>query len=132
VTFRLSAEQICRVNVATGGDGEPRDPWLLPVAITAAYGVIWSPRTQKWELEYPDPLDRAVHLLLDLVRYRPFAVANTATAIRVIDILLASDGLLLTLDPARAAVWAEQCAHDHMRSPAWLRMWLQPWVQAVA
>jgi prophage maintenance system killer protein len=128
VTFRLSAEQICRINEVNGGDGVPRDPVALTVAVATAYGVVWSPRTQKWELEYPDPLDRAVHLLVDLIRYRVFDTANTATAIRTVDVLLAADGLILTLDSDRAAEWAEQCAHDHMRAPTWMKTWLSPWI----
>jgi prophage maintenance system killer protein len=129
VTFRLTPEQICRVNQACGGDGVPRDPVILTVATAVAYGVVWRPRSQAWELEYPDPVDRAVHLLIDLVRYRPFNVSNTTTAIRVVDVLLAADGLMLTLDPEKAAMWAEQCAHDHMRAPAWMKTWLSPWIK---
>lgn len=129
MTFRLSAEQICRINQANGGDGVPRDADALTVAIATAYSVVWSPRSQRWELEYADPLDRAVHLLVDLIRYRVFGSANTATAVRVVDLLLASDGLVLTLDPERAAAWAEQCAHDHMRAPRWMKTWLLPWIK---
>lgn len=132
MTFRPSAEQICRINRANGGDGVPRDPIALTVAIATAYGVVWSPRTQQWELEYPDPLDRAVHLLIDIIRYRVFETANTATAIRTIDVLLAGDGQILTLDPVRAAAWAEQCAHDHMRAPQWMKTWLLPWISKAA
>src|SRR4051794_29881519 len=35
VSFRLSAEQICRINQAWGGDGVPRDPAILTVATAA-------------------------------------------------------------------------------------------------
>jgi hypothetical protein len=129
VTFRLTPEQICRVNQVCGGDGVPRDAAILPVALSVAYGVVWSPRTGAWELEYPDPLDRAVHLVIDLIRYRTFQSSNTTTAIRVADILLAADGIVLTLDPAHAALWAEQCAHDHMRAPSWMKQWLSPWIK---
>ncbi|MBW8792383.1 MAG: hypothetical protein JF597_01905 [Streptomyces sp.] len=132
MTFRLSAEQICRINQACGGDGVPRDPAILTVATAAAYGVVWSPRAQAWQLEYPDPVDRAVHLLVDLIRYRPFVVSNTATAIRVIDVLLAADGIVLTLEPERAAAWAEQAVHNHMRAPAWMKTWLSPWIKRPA
>lgn len=129
MTFRLTPEQICRVNQAAGGDGTPRDPAILTLATAVAYGVVWSPRTQQWELEYPDPLDRAVHLLIDLIRYRTFNTSNTMTAVLLVDIILAADGMTLTLDPDTAAVWAEQCAHDHMRAPSWMKQWLQPWIK---
>ena len=86
-------------------------------------------RTRGWELEYADPLDRAVHLVIDLIRYRTFATSNTTTAIRVADVLLAADGIVLTLDSETAALWAEQCAHDHMRAPAWMKQWLSPWIK---
>lgn len=132
MTFRLTPEQICRVNRAVGGDGIPRDPTILPLAIAVAYGLVWSPRTQQWELEYPDPLDRAIHLLIDLIRYRTFSVSNTMTAILLVDIILATEGITLTLDPDKAALWAETCAHDHMRAPLWMKQWLLPWIKRPA
>ena len=127
--FRPSVEQCRLVNVRLGGDGRVRDELTIGAALGAAYVMAWNKGEQRWELELPDPVDRAVLVLEGLIRDRSFERANTATAMAIAAMILMDAGLELTLQADRAAAWAETAAE--MRSTRWLRTWLQPWIQPI-
>lgn len=115
------------INIRLGGDGNVRDDLAMAAALGAAYAMVWNRRTERWELDVADPVDRAVLVLEALIRSVPFVRANTATALAITAMILADAGKVLTLDADRASKWAEQAAE--LRSTLWLRTWLEPWIE---
>lgn len=127
--FRPSPEQCRRVNIRLGGDGVVRDELAMAAAVGGPYGMVWDRRTQRWAIDVPDPIDRAVMVMEGLILSRSFERANTATAVAVAALILRDAGLELVLPTERAGAWAESAAQ--MRSTLWLRTWLEKWIRPI-
>jgi hypothetical protein len=128
--FRPSPDQCRRVNIRLGGDGVVRDELAMAAAIGGPYAMVWDRRTRRWELDVPDPIDRAVMVMEGLILSRPFERANTATAMAIAALILRDAGLELILPAEQAGAWAELAAQQ--RSTLWLRTWLEKWIQQIA